>query len=240
LIKKDHRDFAVPYPAAFLNDEKEFIARIATRVPSLRAHFKECEDIYPEDRPEKLDALAARHTPHIWDWVGIEPARQQSYAAINGTMAKIAFMHPHDDYDLPAVMRLIRVTHLPEIIAGDINGHGLTKDEIDNTRALAMRYMLGGFATRKLWDDWHAAIDPRYGDAQWTRDLRRIAMAAIAAEHRPGASPDVAARIGTLICALTSGLETDHGRAVMDRIMGRPDAPRTERDARRTGFHSGP
>ncbi len=230
----------MPYPAAFLKDEKEFLARIESRVPSLRAHFKTCEDIYPEDRPEKLDALAARRAPHIWDWIGIPAAQQQSYAAINGTMAKIAFMYPHDDYNLPTVLDLVRVTNMPEVIAGDINGHGLTKNEIDRTHDLAMRYMQDGQAARKLWDDWQAAIDPSYADAQWTRDLRRIAMARIAVQYRPAAAPDVARRIETFTCALSAELETPHGRAVMARIMGRPDAPRTERCARQSDWHSGP
>jgi hypothetical protein len=211
----------VPYPAAFLKGEKEFLARIGARIPSLRAHFRQCEDIHPEERPQKLDALALRHGPRLWEWIGVQEARRQSYGDLNAQMAALAFRHPHDDYDLPVVLDLIRAIHLPDIIAGDIHGQGLTKAEIDETHALAMRYMLGGFAPRKLWEAWQGVTDPRFPEAQWTRDLRRIAVAATAAQYR-AAYPAAAPRIDALACALRAGLETAHGRAVMARITGWP------------------
>jgi hypothetical protein len=220
----------VPYPAAFLKGEKEFLARIEARVPHLRAHFKRCEDIHPEERPQKLNARAREHGPRLWEWAGIDKAPHQSYGALNGMMADLAFRHPHDDYDLPVVLDLIRVIHLPDIIAGDIHGHGLTKAEVDETRSLAMRYMLGGFAPRKLWEAWQGADDPHFPEAQWTRDLRRIALAVTAAQYR-AAHPAAAARIDALACALRAGLETAHGRAVMNDVMAdalgwpRPAAP---------------
>lgn len=220
----------MPYPTAFLRDEKAFLTQIESRVPHLRAHFKQCEDIYPEDRPRALNKIATRQSPHLWEWLGVEQSQRKSYAAINGLMAKLAFEHPHDDYDLPVVLTLIRHIHLPDLIAGDINGHGLSKNEIDRTHELAMRFMLGGYASRKLWETWQGVADPQFPEAQWTRDLRRIALAVIAREYRP-ALPAAAGKIDTLTVALNAGLETDHGRAVMAGLMNWPPvAPRPRRE----------
>lgn len=219
----------MPYPAAFLKAEKEFLAQIESRVPHLRAHFKQCEDIYPEDRPRALNKIATRAYPHLWEWLGVEPAQRKSYAAINGLMAKLAFEHPHDDYNLPTVLTLVRHIHLPDLIAGDINGHGLTKNEIDRTHELAMRFMLGSYGPRKLWETWQGVADPKFHEAQWTRDLRRIALAVIARDYR-ASLPAAAHKIDALTVSLNAGLETDHGRAVMAGLMGYPPCkPRPDR-----------
>lgn len=211
------RGFAMPYPAGYLDDEREFINRIAARVPSLRAHFERCVNVHPHDRPQQLAKFAAAMSPALWAALDMPDNHRPSYAELNGAMARIAFAAVHDDYDLTTVLLLIRASHLAEIITGDLEGHGLTPDEITRMHELALRMMIEDAEGRRLRDAWEEVSHESSAEAQWTRDIRRIALAVQAEESR-GLIAD-AEKLDRTLHSLCAALETEHGAAVMHRLV---------------------
>lgn len=211
------------YPGAYLNDEKKFLTDIAARVPSLRAHFERCANIYPPDRPQQLAKLAAVTVPSLWGALGVPEDRRPSYAAIGGLMAHIAFNHVHDDHDFTIVMQLVRAAHVSDTITGDLTGYGLSADEIAHTQDLAMRMMNDNIECRALRDTWEDACDGTLAESQWTRDLHRIALALLAEERRVVVSDE--AKLDETLGALRAALETEHGGAVMNSLLRRAPSP---------------
>lgn len=208
----------MPYPPPIFHDEKKFIDAVAARVPSLRAHFERCVNIYPPDRPQKLARYADMTAPSLWADAGVPEDDRPSYAAISGLMAQIAFTNVHDDYDFTIVMQLVRAAHVADVITSDLSA--LPAEDITRMQDIAMRMMGDNIECRALRDAWEDAQYGTHAESQFTRDLHRIAMTMLAQERRPAAAEP--AKLDAAITALRAGIETEHGAAVMDRALRRP------------------
>lgn len=211
----------MPYPVGYTKNEKDFIESVVARAPAMRQHFDECTNTYPPLRRYQLAVKATQTGPALWHEIGIPAARCQSYAALAGKMAQLAFLHPHDEAELDETLALIRVYHMPELITGDLSGAGLTAEEEARIRKLAMRLMLDGHDNRDDHASWMSTTISADRDARWVRDLHRLALAAQALDYQR-TDPHLHARLATLVTTLHTEMETEHAREIAAAQTGQP------------------